>query len=293
MKRAIALCVVWGALMCAGVTAEKEAYVIKVMPGTTVMQGESLVFKVTVPKGRDASGLRLKVFDKEHRLYPYAPLQYTLPMGVRSDQVSGTYNVTVYDGHTAKASCSIIVKKKAFKSEVIVLAPQKKKLATSPALVDEAGLLGGLFREVRTDAYRGHARFVLPVPNPVTSAFGFNRKYVDRSGALVSTWQHRGVDLSGKGVQEIVAADAGKIILVRELVANGNVIMIDHGQGVISVYSHVGQFKVKEGDMVAQGQIVGTIGTSGISTGPHVHWGLSVGNVRVDPMQWVRARMFF
>ena len=68
---------------------------------------------------------------------------------------------------------------------------------------------------------------------------------------------------------------------------HGNTIIIDHGFGVLSVYCHLHKLLVKENQMVKQGQKIAEMGNTGLVSGPHLHWGLSLQNVRVDPLFWV------
>jgi murein DD-endopeptidase MepM/ murein hydrolase activator NlpD len=72
---------------------------------------------------------------------------------------------------------------------------------------------------------------------------------------------------------------------------HGNTIGIDHGQGVASIYIHLNSISVREGDFVQPGQTIGTVGSTGASTGPHLHWGVYVNGVAVDPGPWRQQRM--
>jgi len=67
---------------------------------------------------------------------------------------------------------------------------------------------------------------------------------------------------------------------------HGNVVGLDHGQGVASILMHLARIDVKEGDVVKAGQVIGTLGSTGASTGPHLHWGLYVHGQSVDPVPW-------
>jgi len=67
---------------------------------------------------------------------------------------------------------------------------------------------------------------------------------------------------------------------------HGNVVGIDHGQGLASILMHLSRIDVKEGDFVTAGQVIGTLGSTGASTGPHLHWGLYVHGQAIDPVPW-------
>jgi murein DD-endopeptidase MepM/ murein hydrolase activator NlpD len=70
---------------------------------------------------------------------------------------------------------------------------------------------------------------------------------------------------------------------------HGNVVGIDHGQGVVSIFMHLSRIDVSEGDIVKPGDLIGAIGNTGASTGPHLHWGLYVNSVAIEPLQWLKT----
>jgi murein DD-endopeptidase MepM/ murein hydrolase activator NlpD len=129
--------------------------------------------------------------------------------------------------------------------------------------------------------------FKRPATGEVTSIYGVRRYY---NGEFAEDYYHRGVDYAGGVGSPVVAPAAGKVALVgREsdgFEIHGNSVGIDHGQGVISIFIHLSRIDVKEGDMVQAGQTLGGIGSTGASTGPHLHWGLYVNGLSVDPVPW-------
>jgi murein DD-endopeptidase MepM/ murein hydrolase activator NlpD len=86
----------------------------------------------------------------------------------------------------------------------------------------------------------------------------------------------------------LLVTGAGVVILAENLPVRGNATIIDHGWGVITGYWHQSEIYVAVGDVVAPGQTIGVVGSTGRSTGPHLHWEMWVGGVQVDPMQWVQ-----
>lgn len=129
--------------------------------------------------------------------------------------------------------------------------------------------------------------FLRPNQGPITTEFGVRRYY---NGEFAQDYYHRGVDYAGNQGSPVVAPAAGQVALVgREsdgFQIHGNTIGINHGQGVSSIFLHLSQIRVKEGDFVQAGQVIGTVGSTGASTGPHLHWGLYVHGVSVDPVPW-------
>ncbi len=124
----------------------------------------------------------------------------------------------------------------------------------------------------------------LPCPAAVTSQFGTRRSY--NNGPYDQF--HSGTDFAGAPGSPIYAPAAGVVVMTARLDVRGNATIIDHGWGVYTGYWHQTEFKVKVGDVVKQGQIIGTVGDTGRVTGPHLHWELFVGGVQVDPLQWAR-----
>lgn len=130
-------------------------------------------------------------------------------------------------------------------------------------------------------------KFSAPNQGRTSSPFGVRRYY---NGVLAMDYYHRGLDYAGGYGSAVVAPAGGRVVLVgyekNGFRVHGNVVGVDHGQGVVSIFMHLSQIAVKEGDLLAEGDRIGSIGSTGASTGPHLHWGLYVNAVSVDPVQW-------
>lgn len=124
----------------------------------------------------------------------------------------------------------------------------------------------------------------LPSTGAITSPFGTRRAY---NGGVLSTF-HSGTDFGGAPGSPVTAPAAGVVVLAEPLPVRGNATILDHGWGVFTGYWHQAEIYVKVGDVVVPGQVIGTVGSTGRSTGPHLHWEMWVGGVQVDPMQWVQ-----
>ncbi len=123
----------------------------------------------------------------------------------------------------------------------------------------------------------------LPSSSPLSSPFGNTRSY---NGGPFSRY-HTGTDFAAPTGSSIIAPAAGQVVFVDRLDIRGNVTIIDHGWGVFTVYCHQTEQYVHVGDMVTAGQVIGTTGSTGRVTGPHLHWELWVNGVPVNAMQWV------
>jgi murein DD-endopeptidase MepM/ murein hydrolase activator NlpD len=138
-------------------------------------------------------------------------------------------------------------------------------------------------REGEPDVSRsdGAPSLVWPAPGKITSPFGDGRS-------------HPGIDIDGVTGDPVVAAGTGTVMMAGAAPANysgyGNVVMIDHGGGIATLYAHLSRVDVAMGQAVQQGQQVGAIGATGIATGDHLHFEVRVANKPVDPMPWLPAR---
>jgi murein DD-endopeptidase MepM/ murein hydrolase activator NlpD len=128
--------------------------------------------------------------------------------------------------------------------------------------------------------------FTAPVGTATTDRFGTQRKF---NGVLKSV--HQGLDFHARTGTPVAAANSGKVVVARSLFGEGNCVMIDHGQGLLTIYMHLSEFKVHEGDTVTHGQIVGLSGGTGRATGPHLHMGVRWQGVYVDPASLFRLKL--
>ena len=121
-----------------------------------------------------------------------------------------------------------------------------------------------------------------PMFTAVTSPFGMRTHPVDGTERM-----HEGIDFEGSMGQAIMAAAPGEVFHVGWISGYGHTTMIDHGGGIETLYAHQSEFAVAEGDFVAAGDVVGFVGTSGNSTGPHLHFEVLVNGAPIDPMQYL------
>lgn len=121
--------------------------------------------------------------------------------------------------------------------------------------------------------------FILPLKGQISGHFGNQRIFNN-----IPKSPHSGTDIAAPQDTEIKAAGNGKVLLSGgDYFYSGNMVIVDHGQGLQTIYAHLSRALVKVGDIVKKGDIIGLVGKTGRATGPHLHWGASVNNVRFRP----------
>jgi len=119
----------------------------------------------------------------------------------------------------------------------------------------------------------------------VESEFADVRSYIYK-GKKVDQQVHLGFDLAVSAHTPVVAANDGKVVWAAPLGIYGNCIVVDHGCGLQSIYGHLSEIAVKDGDMVKRGQEMGKSGSTGLAGGDHLHYSMQVGGVEVNPVEW-------
>ena len=126
--------------------------------------------------------------------------------------------------------------------------------------------------------------FQIPVPGEMNGPFGTRRLF---NGELQS--QHSGVDFRAQTGDSVRTAADGVVCLAKDLFFSGNAVIVDHGAGVFTSYSHLSRINVSVGQRVEKGGVIGLAGATGRATGPHLHWGAKVNNVSVNPLALMRT----
>ncbi len=131
-------------------------------------------------------------------------------------------------------------------------------------------------------------RFILPVKGRLTGVFGSQRILNNKPKR-----PHYGIDIAQKKGSPIIAPSSGKVKLVyMDMFFTGNTVILDHGLGLISIFAHMNEISVKEGQFVSIGEKIGSVGMTGRATGPHLHWGVYLQNTPVDPMALIERSFF-
>ncbi len=137
-----------------------------------------------------------------------------------------------------------------------------------------------------TSVREWRGRFAPPVDAPTSGVFGVQRVF---NGSVQST--HQGLDFRVNTGTPVTAVNTGKVLLARPMFFEGNFVVLDHGQGLLTLYLHLSEFSVKEGETVEKGQQIGLSGGTGRATGPHLHLAVRWQGVYLNPATLLSLRL--
>ncbi len=168
--------------------------------------------------------------------------------------------------------------------QTLHVSPEVLAVATPQARqLEEAVMAEAYASSHHTDAPLWREPFVLPTQGRFTSPYGQPRRYV--AGGNIS--YHHGTDIAAPEGTPIVATNDGVVKVADFFPIKGGLVVIDHGAKVYSLYFHQSRILVQKGDRVRRGEVIGEVGSTGLSTGPHLHWEMRVNTVSTNPMSWV------
>jgi murein DD-endopeptidase MepM/ murein hydrolase activator NlpD len=209
-------------------------------------------------------------------------------IGIDMSTSPATYEIKVIatdaDNRVYSSALSLRVEKVEFGTQALSLPPDMVDLdaKTLERVNQEARKLQALF-QISRDERLWEGVFIRPVKGEISTGFGLNRIINGQQRS-----QHTGVDLRAEKGTPVLACNHGVVVLVDELFFTGKSVLLDHGGGLYSMYFHLSEALVKEGNLVRTGAILGRVGSTGRSTGPHLHWGIRLNGARVDPFALLR-----
>ena len=184
-------------------------------------------------------------------------------------------------GNSASQQTDLTVDAVTVPRQNLLVPAALAELATGPVARDESARLAALTSSVRPERLWS-GEFRTPVAGPRTTGFGDRRDYAD--GHVAS---HSGYDVAAPERTPVLASAAGVVAHAGTYPQRGATLILDHGWGIYTLYAHLSETRVAEGQIVAQGQAVGLVGSTGLSTGPHLHWEVRLRGVPVDPDAWL------
>jgi murein DD-endopeptidase MepM/ murein hydrolase activator NlpD len=259
------------------------APLVEIAAPAGIIQGQVGVAFVTIaaetpPLGAFGDKALVWAFDRRtprgDRFWAVLATDAITPLGertlvVRAGDAQATQPVPVFPG--------------AYETQHIVLPPAKGGLLAPDKTRPELERLLALW-QAASPKQQWRGKFVFPIAAGFnqTSPYGTRRSY---NGGPVNSF-HGGTDWGAPEGTPIRAPAHGKVILAENLEVRGGAVILDHGLGVTSNFWHLSRIDVGPGQEVSPGDILGLVGTTGLSTAAHLHWEMRVGAVAVDPMQW-------
>ncbi|MFP3895410.1 MAG: M23 family metallopeptidase [Anaerolineales bacterium] len=184
------------------------------------------------------------------------------------------------DGRQVILQTSLYVVSGDYERETIHFTPKVSELLDPQYTRPELLRLTEVYATFTPQVHWEHS-FSWPCEGAITSHFGTRRRY----GGEIQSY-HAGIDIRGATGDPFYAPAPGVVVLAEVLKVRGGAVILDHGAGVLSGFYHLDDIGVEVGQSVEQGDVLGEIGSTGLSTGSHLHWELRVGGVAVDPGQW-------
>lgn len=185
-------------------------------------------------------------------------------------------------GRSTRALQTIVLDPLPFTVEQLRLSNEVLAVVTPEGRELEAATLAAATAQMQSDPVWTDP-FQMPITGVFTSGFADARRYV--AGGPVSF--HNGLDLAAPSGTPVAATNDGTVLVAGTYPIKGGWVMIDHGGGVASHYFHLSSVGVTAGQVVARGEVIGEVGSTGLSTGPHLHWEMRVHGDPTSPTAWV------
>lgn len=215
---------------------------------------------------------------------------YVALSGVDALQEAGVYPITIRaiaeDGMASVVNGLVQVGAGRYPFENLTVAAKLTPLLDPQVNQDEREALDKILSDFSGTQY-WEEPLQLPIKAKLVSFFGARRNF--NRGTLMT--YHSGVDMSVPVGTPVKAAAPGRVVATQPFKVRGNVIILDHGRGVYTIYCHLSKFDVQVGQLVNVGDVIGYTGNTGRILGPHLHWELAVGGVTVDPLPWTKETL--
>lgn len=248
---------------------------------TTPEQGSYIMIRL---ENLSAKGVTFKDFLGYDRSFvPYEDGWFAfVPVKVAAEPGDYTLKFSVGDFNYSK---SVTVVKREFKQQYLTVDEDTlgETLESTEANTEYNNAIAPLKTTFTAEKY-WDGEFILPLKYDYkeTTSFGTFRTFSNGASEY-----HNATDMAAPGGTPVYATNSGKVLYAAFLQLTGNTVLIDHGLGVISWHYHMNTITVSSGDMLEKGQQIGTVGTTGLSTGNHLHFGITVCGINTDPMKLI------
>ncbi|HVU12615.1 MAG TPA: M23 family metallopeptidase [Phototrophicaceae bacterium] len=256
----------------------------------TLPQGDTGLMRVTPLNGKTIANARARFLNVLSDFWQDTDGYYGL-LSTDMEQQTGKNNeldvfVTYSDGTRDTISTKVEITLGGFIRQDVTLGPSKTYLLDATLERNEIAEQESVFTVFNDQKYWDSSGFQFPLNATLTSPFGafrtFNSSYNTR---------HTGWDFQAAMGTPIMAIAAGKVAFSGPMQIYGNHVIVDHGYGVYSTYSHFSVVHVTQGETIQKGQIIGEVGDTGRTTGPHFHWEVAVNGNFVDGVQFEQMWM--
>lgn len=251
----------------------KENYPGNIM----VLNVENLNEDETVSINTNLIANEVELFPYDNKLITIIPLDLNAKSG--SYEINALFNEGKQNQYVSTKNISI--SSKGFKTQYLTVSEELNNSNNDEKSIRE---FVEVVKPVRTESVPEKlwtGQFIMPVEGRLTTDFAEIR-YVNN----VYSSRHSGIDLAAPTGTEVKSPNNGRVVLaINGLLSTGNTVVIDHGMGLFTSYYHLDSILIKEGEEVNKGDVIGTVGSTGFSTGPHLHYAVSIYNNYVNPYQ--------
>lgn len=204
-------------------------------------------------------------------------------VGIPLSQKEPVLNLTLKEGDLLDSISFEITDKHYPEQRISLQATQNNKITPSEAELArysrEAAEQKAVYQSFTSSPTHAWPNFAWPIKGRISSPFGLKRFFNDQARD-----PHSGLDIAAPEGKAIAAPADGVVAQTGDYFFNGKTVLIDHGQGIVSMLCHLSQINVKQGQALKQGEVIGLVGQTGRATGPHLHYGVSINNARIDPL---------
>lgn len=254
-----------------------------ILSSPSVKPGETLRIEIAHPPKKK---LQARFQNGKYPFYVVGPSAQRALIGIALGTEPGTYPLEIVEiENPAKpfpliSSIGVVIASRTYVTENVNFSKQKTELMRAEKR--ESAIIGK-FKKYLSQVQLWEGSFQEPVKGPIIGEFGLKRL---RNKKIVAGF-HKGLDVRAAEGTPIVAPNNGVVLISATYVAHGKTVMLNHGQGVLSIYLHMSKLMVHPGQKVKKGETLGLVGATGLATAPHLHWQIFVHGIPVDPQQWL------
>ena len=224
-------------------------------------------------------GTRVYFNNRRVAVFPHEDTWFAMA-GIGLSTKPGDYEFSIKQADGLSVKSKVTVKYKKYDEQHLTI---KNKRKVNPNKKDTDRIIAEGKRKKKSKSQFSEStpnvEFIWPVTGRISSIFGLRRFFNEQERK-----PHSGLDIAADEGTPIKATAGGTVIDAGDFFFSGNMIYIDHGQGIISLYAHLSEIAVKPGDIIEQGQIIGNVGQTGRVTGPHLHFAIFTNRALIDPL---------